>query len=158
IEGGDWHKVRINLKEIAEGRLTNKSGLILAPEPVKAALPKFVADALGDRELTSGTVIHLIAPDRLTSGFRRATTFAQKMLEHLGLIYRGVLRRCAIYVNGTRVEPIDPLFLDPNARYYGAAEARKAEGQPPSEFVFTNRHGVEGTVRLRYAYMHPLFQ
>lgn len=158
IEGRDWYKVRLNLNEIAEGRLTNKSGLILAPEPAKATLPKFVADALGDRELTSGTVIHLVAPDRLTSGFRRATTFAQKMLEHLGLVYRGVLRRCAIYVNGTRVEPIDPLFLDPNARYYGSAESCKAEGQPSSEFVFTNRQGVEGTVRLRYAYMHPLFQ
>jgi hypothetical protein len=158
IHGGDWHRVHINLKEIAEGKLTNKSGLILAPEPVKAPLPKFVADSLGDRELTSGTVIHLIAPDRLTSGFRRATTFGQKMLEHLGLIYRGVLRRCTIYVNGTRVEPIDPLFLDPNSRYYGVAENRKAEAQPSSEFSFTNRHGVEGTVRLRYAYMHPLFQ
>jgi hypothetical protein len=158
IPGGDWHRIRINLNEIAEGKLTTKSGLILAPEAVKAPLPKFVTDALRDRELKSGTVIHLIAPDRLTSGFRRAATFAQKMLEHLGLVYRGVLRRSAIYVNGTRVDPIDPLFLDPNARYYGAADARKAEAQPPSEFSFTNRHGIEGTVRLRYAYMHPLFQ
>ena len=158
VEGGHWHKVCINLREIAEGKLTTKSGLILAPEPVQATLPKFLLEALGDRELKSGTIIHLIAPDRLTSGFRRPVSFEQKMLEHLGLVYRGSLRLCQIFVNGKRVEPVDPLFLDPNARYYDVGNARKAEARPSTEFKFTNGRGEEGTVRLRFSYMHPLFQ
>jgi hypothetical protein len=158
VEGCDWYKVHINLREIAEGKLTTKTGLILAPEPVKATLPQFVKDALGERELKSGTVIHLIAPDRLTSGFRRPASFEQKMLEHLGLVYRGSLRLCQIFVNGKRVEPVDPLFLDPNARYYDVGNGRKAEARPSTEFKFTNSHGEEGTVRLRFSYMHPIFQ
>jgi hypothetical protein len=158
VEGGEWHKVCINLNEIAEGKLTNKSGLILAPEPMKAALPKFVSEALGERELKSGTVIHLVAPDRLTSGFRRPVSFEQKMLEHLGLVYRGILRLCQIFVNGKRVEPVDPLFLDPNGRYYDVDNGRKAEAQPSTEFKFANSRGEEGTVRLRFSYMNPLFQ
>jgi hypothetical protein len=158
IEGGDWHKVRVDLLEIAEGKLTAKSGLILAPEPEQTTLPKFIVEALGQRKLNSGTIVHLVNPDRLTSGFRRATTFSPKMLEHLGLIYRGVLRRAAMYVNTNRVEPVDPLFLDPNSRYYGGNDVRKAEAQPSSEFRFTNRNGIEGGVRLRYAYLHPSFQ
>jgi Histidine kinase-, DNA gyrase B-, and HSP90-like ATPase len=158
VEGGEWHKVCINLNEIAEGNLTNKSGLILAPEPIKATLPKFVSEALGERELKSGTVIHLVAPDRLTSGFRRPVSFEQKMLEHLGLVYRGILRLCQIFVNGKRVEPVDPLFLDPNGRYYDVDNGRKAEAQPSTEFKFANSRGEEGTVRLRFSYMNPLFQ
>jgi hypothetical protein len=158
VEGGEWHKVCINLNEIAEGKLTNKSGLILAPEPMKATLPKFVSEALGERELKSGTVIHLVAPDRLTSGFRRPVSFEQKMLEHLGLVYRGILRLCQIFVNGKRVEPVDPLFLDPNGRYYDVDNGRKAEAQPSTEFKFANSRGEEGTVRLRFSYMNPLFQ
>ena len=158
VEGGDWHKVCINLNEIAEGKLTNKSGLILAPEAVKASLPKFVSEALGERELKSGTVIHLIAPDRLTSGFRRPVSFEQKMLEHLGLVYRGILRLCQIFVNGKRVDPVDPLFLDPNGRYYDVDNGQKAEAQPSTEFKFANSRGEEGTVRLRFSYMNPLFQ
>jgi len=158
VEGGEWHKVCINLNEIAEGKLTNKSGLILAPEPVKATLPKFVSEALGERELKSGTVIHLVAPDRLTSGFRRPVSFEQKMLEHLGLVYRGILRLCQIFVNGKRVEPVDPLFLDPNGRYYDVDNGQKAEAQPSTDFKFANSRGEEGTVRLRFSYMNPLFQ
>src|SRR5712664_345849 len=149
VEGGEWHKVCINLNEIAEGKLTNKSGLILAPEPVKATLPKFVTESLDGRELTSGTVIYLIDPDRLTSGFRSAASFEQKMLEHLGLVYRGILRSCQIFVNGARVEPVDPLFLDPNGRYYDVENGHKAEALPNAEFKFTNSHGEKGSVRLR---------
>jgi hypothetical protein len=158
VENGDWYRVGINLTEIAEGKLTTKTGLILAPEPVKATLPDFVKEALRGRELKSGTVIHLVAPDRLTSGFRRPASFEQKMLEHLGLVYRGSLRLCQMFVNGTRVEPVDPLFLDPNARYYDVGNGHKAESQPSTEFKFTNSRGEEGTIRLRFSYMHPFFQ
>jgi hypothetical protein len=158
IEGGSWYRIKISLEEIAQGKLTNRSGLILAPEPTKASLPEFVTKALAGRDLKSGTVINLIEPDRLTAGFRKSTTFEQKMLEHLGLVYRGILRLCDIRVNGTKVMPVDPLFLDPNARYYDVNNEFKAEALPGNEFKFANRLGQEGTVRLRYSYMHPHFQ
>jgi hypothetical protein len=158
IKDGAWHRVRINLLEIANGKLTNSEGLILAPKPEVVELPKFVQQALGDRELVSGTVIHLVAPDRLTSGFRKGQGFEQKMLEHLGLVYRGLLRESRLYVNEKLVEPADPLFLDPNARFYEIGNGHRAEAQPPTDFRVTNRHGVEGSVRLRFSYMHPHFQ
>jgi hypothetical protein len=158
IKDGAWHRVRINLLEIANGKLTNSEGLILAPKPDVVELPKFVRQTLGDRELLSGTVIHLVAPDRLSSGFRKGQSFEQKMLEHLGLVYRGILRQSKLYVNEKLVEPVDPLFLDPIARFYDIGNGYKAEAQPATNFHVTNRHGVEGTVRLRFSYMHPLFQ
>src|SRR5258707_13729798 len=123
---------------------------------MKSTLPRFVSKAVGERELKSGTVIHLVARDRLTSGFRRPVSFEQKMLEHLGLVYRGILRLCQIFVSGTRVEPVDPLFLDPNGRHYDVDNGYKAEALPKAEFKFTNSHGEEGAVRLRFSYMHPL--
>lgn len=158
IKDGAWHRVRINLLEIASGKLTSSEGLILAPKPDVVELPKFVRQALGDRELVSGTVIHLVAPDRLTSGFKKGQSFEQKMLEHLGLVYRGIVRQTKLYVNEKLVEPVDPLFLDPNARFYDIGNGHKAEAQPPTDFRVMNRHGVEGSVRLRFSYMHPLFQ
>ena len=134
----------IDLEDVATGRLTNKGGLILAPEPIKTELPPFVLKALDGRNLKSGTVVYLAAPDRLTSGFRKNATFEARMLEHTGLIYRGLLRLCDIRVNGTRVQPIDPLFLDPNARHYDIGNGIKAEALPPQEFKFVNRDGIEG--------------
>lgn len=53
------------------------------------------------------------------------------MREHLvddfGVTYRYLLRDIELYVENTRVEPIDPLFLDPQARYFLPQEQGGAE-------------------------------
>lgn len=156
--GGEWHKVTINLMDVATGKLTNEDGLIVAPAPQLAELPPHVTAYLGDRTLNAGTIIHLIKPDRLTSGFRFVQSFEQKMLEHLGVIYRGLIRTCSIFVNNRPVEAVDPLFIDPNARYYEIGTGIRAQALPVTEISLRAASGAEGVMRLRFSYMHPNFQ
>lgn len=158
-KGGSWHRVSIDLIAIAQGKHTNHAGLVVAPDPIEAPLPAFVTKYLGDRDLEHGTIVVLNHPDRLTSGYRKADSFADAMLKHLGLIYRGVIRDCAFYVNGQKVDPIDPLFLDPNARYFDVGNGRFAEALEPIQFEMKSISGdVTGSVRLRFSYMAPNFQ
>lgn len=158
IAGGDWYKVEIDLMDVATGRLTNDVGLIVAPNPQRTELPAYVTAYLGDRVLNAGTVVHLIKADRLTSGFRFIQSFEQKMMEHLGVIYRGLLRTCNIFVNNRVVEAVDPLFIDPNARYYDIGTGVRAQALPATDITLTTQRGVEGVMRLRFSYMHPNFQ
>jgi hypothetical protein len=114
---------------------------------------------MGKRSFDQGTVILLANPDRLTVGFRKPNGFHKSMMEHLGLIYRGMLNACALYVGDQRVEPVDPLFLDPNARFYDVGNGVLAEGRESLQFSMKNsRTGTEGVVRCRFSYMPLGFQ
>lgn len=158
IERGQWHRVGVDLDDICSGRLTNENGVVLAPNAEIAELPNFVKEYLGDHSLEHGTVILLVSPDRQTSGFRNPTAFHKNMMEHLGLIYRGVLRRCTIYVNSKMVEAVDPLFLDTGARFYDLGNGIKAEALEPLLIEVKNTRGEIGYVRIRLSYMPYGFQ
>ena len=57
------------------------------------------------------------------------------------------------------MEPVDPLFLDPNARFYDVGNGVFAEGREALQFSMKNsRTGEEGVVRCRFVYMPPSFQ
>jgi hypothetical protein len=59
-------------------------------------------------------------------------------------------------VDATEIEPIDPLFLWADGRYYDELPA-KAVGLPESNFPVKTKEGGEGTVRVRYSLMPPDF-
>ncbi len=158
VKGDKWYRVAVDLKEVCSGKLTNDDGLVLAPEAEVAELPSFVSQYLGKRTLEQGTVILLVAPDRLRSGFRKPNAFHSSMMEHLGLIYRGLLNRCVLYVNGKKAEPVDPLFLDPGARFYDVGNSLLAEGRDRLQFEVKTRDGKVGSVRMRFSYMPDGFQ
>jgi hypothetical protein len=85
----------------------------------------------------------------------------------VGLIYRELLRSVRIRVidmadgkDDKVVEPIDPLFLRPDGRYYDDTPLH-AEALPPASFTVKERESRDkevGTVRVRYSYMPPEFQ
>lgn len=159
VKGGEWYRVCVDLKDICSGKHTNSDGLVIAPDPEKATLPAWIQKSLGKRNLDQGTVVLLVDPDRLTTGFRKPNGFHKNMMEHLGLIYRGMLNRCALFVGDQRVEAVDPLFLDPSARFYDVGNGVLAEGRETLQFAMKNsRTGTEGIVRLRFSYMPPEFQ
>ncbi|MCG8092882.1 MAG: ATP-binding protein [Candidatus Thiodiazotropha endolucinida] len=157
---GEWHRVAINLLDIANGVHTDAEGRVVAPKPEKVDLPDFISDYLSEQDLTleSGTVVVLADPDRLSTGFVRPSSFEEKMLQHIGLIYRGLLRGTEMHVNGKAVECVDPLFLTSGCRYYDVGNGYIANAMDPLVFNAKNANGKSGQVRMRFSWMHPEFQ
>ena len=155
-DGNGWHRVVIDLPEIVAGKYRNDLGIVVAPPSVKADLPDTIKKSLGKRDLTHGTVIHILSPDRLTSGYRKQTLFHRNMMEQLGLIYRHSLRNCPIYFNGEKVQPVDPLFLDPNALHYDVGNGVLAEGRDELRLeVKTSDGEATGKIIVRFSMLTP---
>jgi len=156
--GFGWHKVVIDLPEICAGKYTNDKGIVIAPPAMKADIPGFVKEYLGKRELTHGTIILLSRPDRLSTGYRRPSGFHKSLMQHIGLVYRHVLRSCALYVNTEKIQPVDPLFLDPAARFYDVGNGVFAEPREELQFEVKSSNGKVGRVKFRFSCMSPDFQ
>ena len=97
----------------------NLFGLVKV-EPVEEGvdLPQWVADYIKRNkiDLPSGTIVVWERPDRLSA--RSASKLRENMLDDFGVVYRYLLDKFEIIVDGVSVEKVDPLFLTGNARYY----------------------------------------
>ena len=105
------HVVRsyLDLDEIASGEIKQ------VPPARKVKKPAYLN---GD---ASGTVVTWHRCDRLDN--RRISTITRKLLVALGRIFRHhIWRGVRISINGDRVEPIDPLYLNPNSIFSGATQ------------------------------------
>jgi hypothetical protein len=93
-------------------------GIQHVDKPVEAELPDFVQRYLIENGLAfdHGTVVVWLTPDRLT--YRLASTLREHMVDDFGVAYRYMLSDFDLFVDGAKVEAVDPLFLMPNARYY----------------------------------------
>lgn len=92
----------------------------------------------------TGTVVRLLRCDRLE--YKRPSWFARKLEAELGRIYRRFLDAgLKLSVNGHRLTAVDPLFLQPSARFHGA----RPFGDELVYRVPTD-HG-EGEIRVRFA-------
>lgn len=155
-DGNGWHRVVIDLPEIVAGKYRNDQGIVVAPPSTKADIPDMIKKYLGKRELKHGTVIHIVNPDRLTGGFRKQAGFHRNMMEHLGLIYRHTMRSCPIYFNGDKVQPVDPLFLDPTSRYYDIDNGVLAEGRDELRLEVKTPDGERtGKLTVRFSLLPP---
>ncbi len=99
-----------------------KTGVVTVDEPEEADLPEFVTEYLGSKklDLQTGTVVVWVKPDRLTA--RSGASLRKLLLDDFGVVYRYLLPQFSLFVDGQRVEPLDPLFLTPDARFYLAPE------------------------------------
>lgn len=160
VSGGEWHKISIKLDEIADGKFTDQHGAIRAPETVEADLPDFVEDALKDSSFDHGTIVVLNNIDRPSPGYMTPGSFDSKLIEHLGLVYRGLLSNCQVFVNEKKVEVIDPLFLTSTGRFYEVkGNDLKAQERNKLEFEFGTVDGKKtGTIRIRFSYLPYGFQ
>ncbi len=99
----------LDIDEIVRGDLTE------VPKPSRVCRTAIV------NGFDSGTVVTWTQCDRLDN--RRISTITRKLLTSLGRRFRHFLwDGVSITVNGDAVEPIDPLFLHPSARYSGATQ------------------------------------
>lgn len=160
LDGGEWHMTYVDLDEIAEGRFHKEEGRLAIPPAENADLPVWVNKGILHHfpmGLSHGTVIIIETLDRLN----KTTTSALEplLMEKFGLIYRNFLREVNIFVNGKKVDPVDPLFLDESARFYDENSIH-AEGLEPVQIEVKDKDTGKflGTVKVRYSYMPPGFQ
>lgn len=126
----------LDLEEIASGELTE------VPRPTHTSRPHFI------NGYQTGTAVTWSRCDRLDN--RRISTITRKLAVALGRRFRHFLwGGVSIKINGDPVQPIDPLFLHPDALYSGAtlfAEELVYEvAANPSD------PAVTGVVRVRFS-------
>jgi hypothetical protein len=94
------------------------TGLQTIPAPKAADLPEFVKNYFAKNNLNfeTGVVVVWVEPDRLT--YKTASSLREHILDDFGTTYRYLLKGLELRVDNVIVEPVDPLFMDPNARYY----------------------------------------
>lgn len=102
-------------------------GMQEIPEPVDGELPEFVRTYIEQNNLSfdHGTVVYWKSPDRLT--FKTPAHLKEHLLDDFGTTYRYLLERFTIIVEGKSVERVDPMFLDPKARFYVAPDKGGAQ-------------------------------
>lgn len=150
---GKLFSVTLDVDDISDGKY-NRDGRAMVPEVKPAKLPQWVQEKIEEQfgGLTHGTIVVIEKLDRLT--WKTATALERNLLEHFGLTYRNFLRELTIVVNGTRVEPVDPLFLTPGCRYYDLDDERAVAYDPGAFDVKDANTGKPlGTVKVRFAYM-----
>ncbi|MCI0752152.1 ATP-binding protein [Teichococcus vastitatis] len=126
----------LDIDEIASGDLTE------VPEPVVAARPTFINGH------PSGTAVTWSRCDRLDN--RRISTLTRRLLPSLGRRFRYFLwNGLSLKINGEPVEPVDPLFLNPDSRFSGATQF----GDELAIEVAANPDNREtaGVVRIRFS-------
>lgn len=160
LAGGDWYMTYVDLDEIKEGIFHREEGRLAIPPAEEADLPTWVNKAVLQHfpaGLSHGTVIVIETLDRI----ERVTTGAYEplLLERFGITYRNFLREVNIFVNGKKIDPVDPLFLDESARFYDE-NIIHAEGLDPVQIDVKDKATgkILGVVKVRYSYMPPGFQ
>lgn len=159
-EGGKLHMGAIDLGDIESGKYTNADGEIIVPEAREASLPRFVQDYvkehLPEGKFSKGTVVVIDKLDKLT--WKAINPLADNLMEHFGVVYHKLRSQFEIYVNGKRVEPIDPLFLTPGYRWYDL-DADRAKALDPLHIDVKDKEtrAVIGRIVVRYSYMPPSF-
>lgn len=156
---GPLHALTIDLDELATGAYRDKRGHISIPSAALAELPSFIARHIVDARhgrWRSGTVILIDKVDRLQ--WITSKRLSDALALQLGVTYHKLLTRTALYIDGHRVEPIDPLFLTEGHRFHDLDDDRARALEPVDIAVTepgTNRK--VGTIRLRYAWFPPSF-
>lgn len=110
-------------------------GIQTIDDPTGAELPGFVSRYINQNEFNfdHGTVVVWENPDRLT--YRTPANLKEHLVDDFGVTYRYLLQDIDLKVAGTKVEMVDPLFLDPRGRYYlpeseGGAMLREERSLP----------------------------
>lgn len=158
-DDGPFHAVTLDLEDIEKGKYI-VNGRVTVPEPVELDLPEFVSDYASEHfpggvEATR-TIVVWDKLDKTT--YRQSDKLENLLLETFGVTYRNLLRNFNVSVNGKKVEPVDPLFLDESARFFDFDDDR-AEAVEPLSFDVRQQgtKDVLGTVKVRFSVMPPTF-
>jgi Histidine kinase-, DNA gyrase B-, and HSP90-like ATPase len=160
-EDGSWHRAYLDIEEIKNGDWTQGNRIEM---PMEQAMepPSFVIDYLKKEErwdeFTHGTVVVWDRLDGNRIDAKRREELRNRLVTHLGVIYRNYLLETPMKVDGVDVEPCDPLFLTEGFRFYDLDPDRAME--MPSATVEVKEKGsdeVVGRMRVRFARMPATF-
>lgn len=145
---GAWHAVTVDIDEVAKKATTGKG---IQTNHRREQPPKFVLEQMDVTKFESGTVIVIETLDRLDRGSKLSASFVRNAMEHFGVVYRKMIPTIDLRVAGDKVQPVDPLFLDPNGRWY---DDWPIKAQPFEGFAFEvkNSKGETGEIRVRGAW------
>lgn len=155
---GEWHAVTIDLDDLATRAADGQQ--VKVPPHRREDPPEWVdaeTQELKPRKMAHGTIVILEEIDRLPAGWIQTATLQKKLLGHFGVVYRHLLPSPRIIVGGEEVQPVDPLFIMENGRFYDETsvmalpiEMKDFEAETPS--------GRKGRVRVRASFLPPAFQ
>lgn len=117
----------ITKAHLSIGEFADHGVQTIPPPQTPAVLPDFVQAYL-DRHgmgFDHGTVVVWVRPDRLSA--RGDATLREHLVDDFGVTYRYLLDDLELVVADTRVQPIDPLFLDPKGLWYVPTDQGGAE-------------------------------
>ena len=160
VRKGAWNAVTVDIEALADaaGDL-KKTEELLSPRQVD--LPRWLIkaeDPLDVLKLESGTVIVLEDLDRLRSlsGWIKVETLRVKLLQHFGVIYRHWIPDRRIFIDGTPVQAVDPLFLMEHGRFFDETPIR-AERVDARSFEVETARGTKGRITIRASALPPSF-
>jgi len=158
-DGGQIHMTSVDLQEIEQGKFTNDRGQIVVPAAKPSKLPRFVQDYIDkhmDGNWAKGTVVVIDKLDKCT--WKAVNAFRNNLLEHFGVAYHKLRANVSMYVNGTFVDPIDPLFLTPGYRWYDLDGDRASALDPLHVDIKDAESGEKlGRITVRMSYMPLTF-
>lgn len=158
LERGPALEVALDLDDLDKGIYRSPDGQIVMPDARPAEIPDFVLSHLSlcyPEGWQSGTIILIEKLDRME--WTTALGMRTNLLRHLGVTYHKMANLAAIYVDGTQIRPVDPLFLTPSAEHFVLDEDRAVALEPVEVTVRNPITDLEGTVTLRYAWLPPSF-
>jgi hypothetical protein len=159
--GAEVEAVTVDLEAIGSGEYNDADGEIVIPEPKKAKLPKFVAAAIEKAYpdgWASGTVVVIDKLDRVE--WTTVGGLRENLLRNFGVTYHKLRNAVSIYVGDTYCEPIDPLFLTPDFRFFDIeGDDDRAQAFEPLEIEIKDPKTRQpiGNMVVRLAYMPPTF-
>jgi hypothetical protein len=146
--GDVWYGVTVDLDLLPE----------VVEQPTARKPPDLVFQHLNERDLEHGTVVVLEKLDRLSWKTRDA--LYQNLSRKLGVVYRHILPRQALCIDGKKIQQVDPLFLDPTGRHY-EADSRRATALDDVDIPvdIVNSDGAKEThyIKVRFSEMAPQF-
>lgn len=105
-------------KAVLDARQVQEHGIQEIGEPIEAELPEFVQRYLDKQgePFDHGTVVVWVEPDR--PSYRLVATMKEHLVDDFAVTYRYLLDKVDLYVEGVKVDAVDPLFLTPGARFF----------------------------------------
>jgi len=155
LDGDDFYGITFDTSNISQ--YADDKGIFVMPvatrmEPPEELRPIIESEFGG---LRHGTIVLWQKLDNLEW---TAQQLQRNLLHHIGVYYlRTLLTMLTVKVNGTQVEPVDPLFLTESAMYYNL-DSDHAEPYPEIKVPVKGKDGeVQGVIDVRISYMNPAF-